>query len=51
MSKAKPDWDELPRIEQDKYLERARFLIDNGYLKGDYDYEDAAKEIYSKRRD
>ena len=42
-------WDDLPKNEQDKYLERARFLIDNGYLKGDY--EDIAKEIYAKRRD
>lgn len=49
MSKTKLSWDELPRTEQDKYLERARFLIDNGYLKGEY--EDVAKEIYAKRRD
>ena len=49
MTKTKLDWDELPKIEQDKYLDRARFLIDNGYLKGDC--EDVAKEIYAKRRD
>lgn len=47
---SKSVWDDLPKTEQDKYLERARFLIENGYFNQAIEIEDLAKLIYDKRR-
>lgn len=38
------DWEELNKAEQDMYLAKARFLIENNYKSGDA--EDLAKIIY-----
>lgn len=38
------EWEELDRKEQDTYLTKARFLIENNYKSGEV--EDLAKIIY-----
>ena len=41
------DWYKLSSGQQSSYLERARFLIDRGYVYGKSE-EQLAKEIYEK---
>jgi hypothetical protein len=42
-------WDNLSTEEKNIYLQRARYLIEYGYIMN-RDIEDLAIEIYSKRR-
>ena len=39
------EWDELPYQEQDKYLAKARYLIDMGYVEN-IEVEELAQNLY-----
>ncbi len=41
------EWDELPPQDQDEYLAKARYLIDNGYREN-IEVEDLAILIFKK---
>ena len=43
------EWDELPPQDQDEYLTKARYLIDNGYREN-IEVEDLAILIFKKGR-
>tara|TARA_R110000851_G_scaffold47001_1_gene114328 strand:+ start:377 stop:553 length:177 start_codon:yes stop_codon:yes gene_type:complete len=44
-----PEWDELSMSQQKEYLDKAYYLIDNGYVQN-HDEETVARKIYMNEK-